>query len=75
MAATYMLRRYLASQAAADTPAAVAERAVRQEACRRAREDRAAKYPRLTADQFEEANLYQERRIAVWTRALIAQYQ
>ena len=70
MAATYMLRKYLASQEAAGRPEAVAERAIRHEACKRGGDDRREKYPVITADNFEEADNYQRERIEEWTRRL-----
>ena len=70
MAATYMLRKHLRSQALAKRPDATAEREIRMEACRRGSEDRAAAFPTITADNFDEANDYQTARIDFWKREL-----
>lgn len=72
MAATYMLRKYLASQEAANKPEAVKDRAIRAEACARGRADRAAKYPVITPENLEAADRYQRDRIDDWARRLSA---
>lgn len=70
MAATYMLRKYLRSAELAASPEATAARVVALDAWKRAAAERRARFPRITEGNFEEANTYQNERIAYWTRHL-----
>lgn len=71
MAATYMLRKHLRSQDLANRPEAVAGRAARVAACKRASEERAERFPVITPDNFEDADRYQKERAEHWTRVLL----
>ena len=62
----YQMRQHLATLNSAGKPKAVAERKIHQAACRLARKERRAKYPVITAENFEEADEYQKQRIAYW---------
>lgn len=70
MAATYMLRKHLRSQELANRPEAVRERAIAHEACKRAGEERCARFPSITPENFEEADRFQKERIEAWKRRL-----
>ncbi|MCG7625574.1 hypothetical protein [Epibacterium sp. Ofav1-8] len=70
MAATYMLRKHLRSQELKNRPEAIAERAAHIEACKCAAAEREAKFPAITAENFEAANNYQKERIEHWMREL-----
>ena len=70
MAATYGLRKHLATLASADKPEAIAERRIYQEACRLATEDRKREYPVVSAENFEAADCYQKHRIAHWQQQI-----
>lgn len=61
---THLFARHQATLRSAGTPEAVAERKVNALATQRAREDRRAKFPAITPDNFEAAAAYQEGRIA-----------
>lgn len=70
MTATYMIGQHLRSLELANRPEAVAERAIRIEACKRGGDDRATKFPIITPDNFDAANEYQNERIEYWVRKL-----
>jgi hypothetical protein len=58
---------YLKRIATKDTPAMIAERIAHRAACEQARKDRELAYPVITADNFEAAAAFQEKRIAELT--------
>lgn len=66
MAATYQLRKHLASMAAADKPEAVAERLRYNVAAAHAREDAKELFPEITPENFTAACAYQDERLAFW---------
>lgn len=70
MAATYMLRKYLAEREAAKRPEACAARASEIEAAKRAAADRKATFPAITPETFEAADRYQNERLRYWRSTL-----
>lgn len=72
MAATYMLRKYLAEREAAKRPEACAARAVEIEAARLAREEMMDRFPQITVETFEAADEFHKERLRHWRAALSA---
>jgi len=60
MAATYQLRKHLACLNAANHPEAVKERQVSKQVHEKALAETKEKYPVLSAENFEEADLYRK---------------
>jgi hypothetical protein len=66
MAATYMIRRHLATIESASRPDAVAERRRYADALAKARDDRRREFPTITPANFEAADAFQTDRLAHW---------
>jgi len=66
MAATYMLRKHLACLNAASRCSAIKERQASKQAHEKALAAMKEKYPVLSADNFEEADLYRKSRVAYY---------
>lgn len=73
MPATFMLRKYLRAQEIAARPENQRRRAIEIEAARLGAADREAKYPEITFENFDEANAYQNVRIAVHKARLFSE--
>lgn len=70
MAATYQLRQHLRSMELAGRPEAIAERKIAREASSLALAECRAKFPQLSAENFETADRYRRERVSFWTENL-----
>ena len=70
MPANYELRKHLRMREAMNTPEANARRAIEVEAAKLAAAERAGKYPVISAENFAEADMFQNKRREYWIKTL-----